>query len=240
MKFYLILMLFFVNFLNAEDPLAIPTNQTIQNDRIQVETDARLIIKSVGSAQEEAKYFLDDQEITLGFDSFLKEGKHVIRVEKKLLTKTTEVVVKAGYTTYFDIIRHESKLAPHTKEGRAVLLVSDTPHLLPGSLLTQTTLVIFSSRELEPGFKLLSQTLVLDGKELESLMPGIEGKSGFILFEGLVSPGKHVLEATMRFEGPGKPPFTSKFKIKFTAEPGFKTSLVLTNNKKNRVKQEAL
>lgn len=228
------------------------------------ETDARLIIKNLSSVKDssafkEARYFLDDQEVALitnedpqkpiVFDAFVKEGKHQVRIDKKYekhhLTGKTEVTVKPGNTTYLDVVsnetrmKYEIRLVPHLN-GRTILPVSDVPHLLPGSPVTQTTLVIFAGRELEPGFKLNSQKLVLDGKVLKNFPVRIEGKAGFILFEGLISPGKHILEATMHFEGHGKPALTSKFKTEFTMQPGFKTSLVLTNNKKFQVEQEAL
>lgn len=308
------LVLLFLNYLQAADPLAIPNNRTIQLDRIQnldqrlsalnqkietqkaelkllkdsisgdFDTDARLIIKNMndigsGFAFQEAKYFLDNQEIALIttedsqkpviFDNFLKEGNHTVRIEKKylpnnkiftymndkkfVLTGKTEVALKPGNTTYLDVVSYETsqlkdplnmkyaiKLVPHTGNGRTILPVSDIPHLLPGSPVTETSLIIVSSRELEPGFKLLSQEIVLDGKRLKNAIPGTEGKTGLILFEGPVAPGKHKLEAILNFEGNSKPSFSIKYKSEFTTQPGFKTTLILTSNKKVRIEQEAL
>lgn len=299
MRNYLVLTLLFLNYLQAADPLEIPTNRTIQLDRIQnleqklstldqkiatqraelkllkdsitgdFDTDARLIIKNlseIGSGFEfqEAKYFLDNQEIALVtnedfqrpviFDSFVKEGKHAVRIEKKyvkdqkkhVLDGKTEVTLKPGSTTYLDVIsyetrmKYETKLVPNTANGRTILPVSDIPHLLPGSPLTETSLVIFASQELEPGFKLVGQEIVLDGKRLKNAIPGTEGKEGLLLSDGPAVAGRHKLEAKLRFEGVGKPSFTIRYKSQFTTQPGFKTTLVLGNNKKVRIDQEAL
>lgn len=280
-KSFLFLMLLWVNYLHAADPLAIPPNRTIQLDRIQkldqeiealsqkieahkaelrvlkdsvtgnFETDARLMIRDVNSGGK-AQYFLDNQEITFvtNFDSFLKEGTHRVRVEKKygdrLLSAETEVSVKPGKTTYVDVIfdktsiKYNIKLVPHTQVGRAILPVSDIPHLLPGSQVTETVLVVYATRELEPGFKLIGQELVLDGKRLKNTPVGTESLAGLILFEGITTPGQHILEANLRFEGKNKPRMNTKFKTQFVTQPGFKTSLILTNHQKVRVSQESL
>lgn len=314
LKGCLVFTLFILNHAQAADPLVIPTNRTIQLDRIQkidqelvslsskietqkaelkllkdsitgnFDTDARLMIENrteVGGdfALIEARYFLDGNEIALVtnedpqkpvvFDNFLKEGKHEVKIEKKytpnnkiftymndqkyLLVGKTDVEMKPGNTTYLDVtsfetkgqkdpldLKYEAKLVPHTDTGRSILPVSDVPHLLPGAPMTDTTLVVYASRELEPDLKLVGQELVLDGKRLTPAAAGTSGRSGLILFEGPASAGKHTLQATLRFEGKDKPSIISKFKAEITTQPGFKTSLILTHQKKVQVTQEAL
>ncbi len=270
-------------------------NQKIVTQRAELEllkktvtgdfdTDARLIVKAITEVGnkfsfQEARYYMDDHEIAfvtkedplkpIIFDGFVKEGKHVIKVEKKysqnslIFTYLNEkkypvmgeidVELKPGHTTYVDVIsfatnqekkpldlKYDTRLVPHTQNGRSVLPVSDMPHLLPGSPSTDTSLVIYAGKELDPGYQLASHELVLDGKHLKNAAVGTEGKLGLVLFEGAAAPGNHDLKATLRFEGAGRPALTAKFKTKLATQPGFKTSIVLTNNKKVQVDQEAL
>jgi hypothetical protein len=211
----------------------------------------------------------EDSQKPVVYDNFLKEGKHEIKIEKKytpnhkiftymndqkyLLVGKTNVELKPGNTTYLDVtsyekkgdkdpldLKYEIRLVPHTNNGRTLIPVSDVPHLLPGAPMTDTTLVVYASRELEPNLMLKSYEVFLDGKRLTQLPAGTSGPSGLILFEGPAPAGKHTLNATLRFEGMGKPNITSKFKVEITTQPGFKTAIILTHQKKVQVHQEAL
>ncbi|MES2503550.1 MAG: hypothetical protein V4534_01600 [Myxococcota bacterium] len=217
---------------------------------------------------KEIALLTDDKTKKPIFDDFYPEGKHRIKIEKKYLpnykiftymnaqvytlTGTVEAVLRPGNTTYVDVtsfeskkkdpldLKYEVKIIPNGQSGRSILPVSDMPHLVPGSRSAETSLTVYLSKELDANFSISTQELHLDGKKLKASKAGTEGRLGWVLFEGSVTPGSHELVANIAFKGTGKPSFTSKFKKKFNVQPGFKTSLVLSNNQKVKVDQESL
>ncbi len=201
------------------------------------------------------------------FDAFIAEGKHKIRIEqvasqnnkiftymnaeKYRLKGDVEVSLEPGKTTFLKVnifskqgkdpldMAYEIKNVPHAKSS-SIIPVSQTPHLLPGTTTTDTTLAVIVSKELLEKFTLGSSDLNLDASTLKLLDKQAQVQSGRLLYQGQIKPGKHRLKSVLELSSKEQARFKLKFDSEFVAQPGFKNTILLNRNSQIKLEQEKL
>ncbi len=201
------------------------------------------------------------------FDSFLAEGKHKIRIEqiasqnnkvftymnaeKYRLHGEVEVNLEPGKTTFLTVnifskqgkepldMSYDVKNVAHASSA-SIIPVSQTPHLLPGTTTTDTVVVIVASKDLLDKFALNSSELNLDGSKLKLLDTLADLKTGKLLYQGQIKPGKHRLKSVLELSSKEQARFKVKFDSEFVAQPGFKNTILLKRNSEIKAEQEKL